>query len=404
MSTYRPLRWLPWAVLALVLAAAPAEGAGAPKKPRPLRAQLVAPGPIDGSGPAYAQRPDAMALAEEIAARHALDAGWVRQMLGRARQMPQILRLVLPPATPAARDWQQYRARFLDAERIQAGVAFWRAHEATLARASSTYGVPPELIVGILGVETYYGRQLGRYRVLDALATLALDFPPEHPRAAARAAFFRAELGEFLRQQHASGRDPARARGSYAGAMGLAQFMPSSWARYAVDFDGDGQIDLYESMADAIGSVANYFRAFNWQPGMPTHYPVSMLEDVVDLPGLLAPDIVPTFEAAQLADRGLVLDEAARQHAGPLALVELKNGERPSSYVLGTQNFYVVTRYNWSSHYALAVIELGQAVAAARQRLAPAAPSGAAQEGSTFSKAGCSASTQASTSAMPICR
>jgi membrane-bound lytic murein transglycosylase B len=380
----------------MVLAAEPV-GAAQPKKARPVRAQWLVPGPIDGSGPAYAQRADAMALADEIATRHGLDVQWVRQTLGRARQMPQILKLVLPPATPAARDWQQYRARFLQPERVQAGVAFWHAHADTLARASRTYGVPPELIVGILGVETFYGRNLGRYRVLDALATLALDFPAEHPRAAARSAFFRAELGEFLRQQHAGGRDPARARGSYAGAMGIAQFMPSSWARYAVDFDGDGQIDLVESVADTIGSVAHYFKAFDWQPGMPTHYPVSVDDQVQDLSALLAPDIRPTFEAAQLADKGLVLDELARQHSGPLALVQLHNGERAPSYVLGTQNFYAVTRYNWSSYYALAVIELGQAVAAARQQ-APAQP------GSTLSNAGCSASTQVSTSASPICR
>jgi len=373
-----------------------------PAKPRSVRAQWQTPGPIDGSGPPYARRADAMALADEIAARHGLDAQWVRQTVGRARQMPQILKLVLPPATPAARDWQQYRARFLQPERVQAGVAFWRAHEATLARASHIYGVPPELIVGILGVETYYGRQLGRYRVLDALTTLALDFPAEHPRAAARMAFFRRELGEFLRQHEGSGRDPLQARGSYAGAMGIAQFMPSSWARYAVDFDGDGKIDLDGSMADAIGSVAHYFRAFGWQPGVPTHYKVSFLEDGVDLPRLLAADIKPTFDVAQLADLGLVLDDAARQHTGLLALIQLRNGEQPPSYVLGTQNFYVVTRYNWSSYYALAVIELGQAVAAARPQAAHAPASDQADR--TFSNAGCSASIQLSTSAMPTCK
>ncbi|MFN4003983.1 MAG: lytic murein transglycosylase B [Hylemonella sp.] len=399
------IRPLPLLLCALGLLAAVAQPDGAQaaqlRKPKAkaVRAQWQAPGLVEGSGPLYAQRTDAMALADEIAARHGLDAQWVRQTVGRARQLPQILKLVLPPATPAARDWQDYRARFLQPERVQAGVAFWQAHEATLARASRIYGVPAELIVGVLGVETYYGRQLGRYRVLDALTTLALDFPAEHPRAAARTAFFRGELGEFLRQHHASERDPALARGSYAGAMGIPQFMPSSWARYAVDFDGDGRIDLVDSVADAIGSVAHYFRAHGWQPGMRTHYAVSFPEEFVDLPPLLAPDIKPSFDAAQLADRGLVLDEAARQHPGLLALVQLQNGSRAPSYVLGTQNFYVVTRYNWSSFYALAVIELGEAVAAARQQAA-AAP----QAGSTLSNAGCSASTQLSTSALPICR
>jgi membrane-bound lytic murein transglycosylase B len=145
--------------------------------------------------------------------------------------------------------------------------------------------------------------------------------------------------------------------------MGLPQFMPSSWARFAVDFDGDGRIDLFASPADAIGSVANYFKAFNWQPGLPTHYSVRFDTERLDLDALLVPDILPTFSVASFQAKGAILEGAALAHSGPLALVELQNGSEPPSYVAGTDNFYAITRYNWSSYYAMAVIELGQAVA-----------------------------------------
>jgi membrane-bound lytic murein transglycosylase B len=161
-------------------------------------------------------------------------------------------------------------------------------------------------------------------------------------------------------QAHTQG--DASATGSFAGAMGWPQFMPSSAAKFAVDFDGDGRIDLRNSPVDAIGSVANYFKAFGWQTGMPTHYPVSFDEARLDKPTLLAPDILPSFSVSNFTAKGAVLDEQAQKHIGPLALVELFNGDEPPSYVAGTDNFYVVTRYNWSSYYALAVIELGLAV------------------------------------------
>ena len=145
--------------------------------------------------------------------------------------------------------------------------------------------------------------------------------------------------------------------------MGMPQFMPSSWNHYAVDFDGDGRIDLFNSTADAIGSVANYFKAFGWKSGLPTHYPVTLSPGQTEMDALLAPDILPTFNVSSFTAKGAQLEGAALQHEGPLALIELRNGEAAPSYVAGTENFYVVTRYNWSSYYAMAVIELGQAVA-----------------------------------------
>jgi len=203
---------------------------------------------------------------------------------------------------------------------------------------------------------------MGDFRVLDALATLSFDHPPEHPRAAERSAWFRGELEQFLSLAWRSGGDPTLPLGSFAGAMGMVQFMPSSAVRFAVDFDGDGRIDLRRSTADAVGSVANYFKAHGWITGMPTHYPVSFDAATLDLETLLAPDILPTFSVASFTGKGAVLTGEALQHAGPLALVELQNGDAPSLYVAGTENFYVITRYNQSSYYAMAVIDLAREV------------------------------------------
>ncbi len=222
--------------------------------------------------------------------------------------------------------------------------------------------MPPEIVVGILGVETIYGQQMGNFRVIDALATLAFNFPSSHPRAAERSAYFRGELENFLVLQNQRQMDPLAPLGSYAGAMGMTQFMPSSWARWAVDFDGDGRIDLAGSPADAIGSVANYFKSYGWRTGLPTYYPVSFDASRLDKDALLAPDILPTFSVASFIAKGAVLQGPALANPGPLALIELQNGDDPPSYVAGTENFYVITRYNWSSYYAMAVIELGREV------------------------------------------
>ena len=314
----------------------------------------------------YAQRAQAMQFADDLAERRGLDREWVRQAIGQARLLPQVPRLVLPPPKGTPKNWRAYRARFVEPVRIRAGVRFWQEHAGTLARAEAQYGVPAEIIVGIIGVETLYGQHMGDLRVIDALATLAFDFPAAHPRAAERRAFFERELEQFLTLMDRTGIDPHTPRGSYAGAMGLGQFMPSSWTRYAVDFDGDGRIDLWRSPVDAIGSVANYFVGHGWKTGMPTHYAVAFDAARLQLDELLAPDILPTFSAAGMAAKGALVEGDGAWHAGPLALVELQNGAEPPSYVAGTENFYAVTRYNWSSYYAMAVIELGRAIAAQR--------------------------------------
>ncbi len=309
-----------------------------------------------------------MQAADDIAARRNLDPEWVRQMIGQARYLPQVARFIQPPPAGTPKNWRVYRSRFIDATRIRAGVKFWQDNRATLARAEKETGVPAEIIVGIIGVESIYGQQMGTFRVLDALATLAFDFPASHPRAAVRSEFFKAELEQFLSLAHRTHVDPLNLRGSFAGAMGMPQFMPSSWVKYAVDYDGDGKVDLFNSPADVIGSVANYFVAFNWQPGMPTHYPVRFDAQKLDMATLMAPDILPTFSVSSFMEKGAVLEGLALQHKGPLALVELQNGEASPSYVAGTENFYAITRYNWSSYYALAVIELGQEITRAMEK------------------------------------
>jgi membrane-bound lytic murein transglycosylase B len=283
--------------------------------------------------------------------------------LSQARRLDPVRQLVMPAPAGTAKNWAAYRARFIEPRRIAAGVAFWHDNEAWLREAEDRWGVPAAIVVGIIGVETFYGRVTGNYRILDALATLSFDFPGGRRD---RSEFFRSELEEFLVMCAREGTDPQLPRGSYAGAIGLPQFMPGSINRHAVDFDGDGHIDLLRNPADAVGSVAHYLAQHGWQRALPTHYAVQPPAEAGARDRLLAPDITPTFNAAQFADSGAMLDAAGRAHSGPLALVELHNGDDPPSYVAGTQNFYVVTRYNRSSYYAMAVIDLAAAVQEAR--------------------------------------
>jgi membrane-bound lytic murein transglycosylase B len=347
MLLFKPLALL---ILSLALSS---PALAAKKKPSPAKS-ATAPAAI-----AYGEREDLMRFAAEQAAANGWDEAPLRAVLAQAKKLPQVQRLIMPPPAGTAKDWNAYRARFVEPLRLQAGLAFWHANEAALARAEEVYGVPAELIAGLIGVETFYGRITGGFRVLDALATLGFDFPPGRKD---RSAFFRSELAEFLILCRREGLDPLSLKGSYAGAMGWPQFMPSSWNRHAIDFDGDGHVDLIQSPADAIGSVAHYLVQHGWQRGMPTHYAVAVPVDTAERARLLAPDILPSFSAAQFAEAGAQLAEAGQQHIGALALVELQNGDAAPSYVAGTANFYALTRYNWSSYYAMAVIEMGRSL------------------------------------------
>jgi membrane-bound lytic murein transglycosylase B len=330
------------------------------KKPKSKSPKATAASPA--AGPTYAKRQDVNEWAEQMAKSSQLDVKWVKAQLAQARFIPSIPKLILPPTQISKKNWNAYQARFIEPKRIEAGVQFWKENQSTLDRAEQTFGVPPWLVVGIIGVETFYGQHTGNFRTLDALSTLTFDFPKEHPRATERQAFFSKELAQFLMLAHKEKVKPSSIKGSYAGALGLPQFMPSSWIKFAVDFDDDQHIDLFANKVDVIGSVANYFKAFQWQSGMPTHYPVTFNRELLDMDALMAPDILPSFSIANFVAKGAVIDGEALAHKGPLALIELLNGDDPPSYVAGTENFYAITRYNWSSYYAMAVIELGQAV------------------------------------------
>ena len=340
-------------------------------QPKPAKTAAAKPKPVaddrDPDPVTYGRRDDVLALADQLAAQQGLAPDWARAQLAQARYQPAVARLIMPPPAGTAKNWAAYRARFIEPDRLRAGAAFWSAHESWLDAAEQRYGVPAAVVVGIIGVETFYGRVTGNFRVLDALATLSLDFPKGRKD---RSAFFRDELGQFLKLAQTEQLVPTAVKGSFAGAIGLGQFMPGSINRFAVDFDGNGHIDMAAggagSVPDAIGSVARYLAEHGWQRGMATHFTVKPPVDSADRAALLAPDILPSFSAGQLTDRGAELDSSGAAHIGPLALVELQNGDAAPSYVAGTQNFYAVTRYNRSSYYALAVIELGQAVAALR--------------------------------------
>ena len=343
----------------LLVAAAPAQSA--PK------ARLVR--TADTAGPTYGLRDDVVDFAREVAERRGFDTAWLIKHLAQARKVDTVQRLMMPPPAGQPKNWAAYRDRFVEPRRIGAGAAFWQANEAWLAKAEQQWGVPAEIVVGIIGVETYYGRISGNFRVLDALATLAFDFPSGRRD---RTPYFRGELEQFLVWCDREEIDPQLPRGSFAGAMGLPQFMPGSVNRWAVDFDGDGHVNLAASSADAIGSVAHFLAEHGWQRGLPAHHTVTPPDDEAARKVLLEPDIVPSFTAAQFAERGARLGEAGRAHDGPLALVMVENGGAAPSYVAGTQNFYALTRYNASSYYALAVVALGEAVARTRPTRAAA--------------------------------
>ncbi len=336
--------------------------AGTPGSMKPPRERPYQTSALSGS---YAQRSEVMAQVPEMARRLNLPEDYVRNAIGNADFLPSVPRLIMPGRRGVRRNWRVYRSRFIDATRIRAGVQFWNENARDLARAERTYGVPAKYIVGIVGVETIYGRNTGNMRVIDTLTTLSFDFPQAHPRAAERNAFFRTELERYLQLTWNNNDDPLALRGSYAGAMGLPQFMPSSWMKHAVDFDGDGHIDLFESNADVIGSVAHYFQQYGWVPGLEPEFPVTFDQSRLQLETLLAPDITPTFTKERFMELGAIPQGLPAGFDRKLALIELENGNAPSSFHAGTDNFYVITRYNNSSYYAQSVIELADEVALA---------------------------------------
>ncbi|MTH47298.1 lytic murein transglycosylase B [Intestinirhabdus alba] len=306
----------------------------------------------------FASNPNAQQFIDNMVRKHGFDRQQLQEIVSQAKRLDYVLRLMdrqAPGARPPSRPngaWLRYRKQFITPDNVQNGVAFWNQYEDALNRAWQVYGVPPEIIVGIIGVETRWGRVMGKTRILDALATLAFDYPR-------RAKYFSAELETFLLMARAEQDDPLDLKGSFAGAMGYGQFMPSSYKEYAVDFNGDGHINLWDPV-DAIGSVANYFKAHGWVKG----------DTVAVVANGQAPGLANGFKTqytpSQLAAAGLTPQQPLgnRQQVSLLRL-DVGTGYQ---YWYGLPNFYTITRYNHSTHYAMAVWQLGQAVGLARVR------------------------------------
>jgi membrane-bound lytic murein transglycosylase B len=283
------------------------------------------------------------------------------------------LKAIARPAE-GTKEWKDYRPNFITNDRVQKGVAFWNQYADALTRAEKTYGVPPEIVVAILGVETRYGDNKGHSRVIDALTTLGLDYPP-------RAPFFRKELLEFLMLAKENGLDPLTTYGSYAGAMGYPQFMPSSWRKLAVDFDGDGRCDLINDPVDAIGSIANYFKANGWETGAPVAERARIVSQ--DYDSIISKDLGANSTLEEIAQKGLVPRDTGQYLASTPASAIRLQGDKGGEFWLGFKNFYVITKYNRSVLYAMAVWQLSQAVKAAHDAPAPALlPNASATAGS----------------------
>lgn len=324
----------------------------------------------------YTRRPDVRDYIDDLVAREHFDRALLMQVFADVRYNATAVRLMTPSSgSGVRRDWNVYRSRFVEPVRLSAGFRFWDDNAALLAKAEAEFGVPAEIIVGILGVETVYGRNTGGFRVVDALATLAFDYPRgDEKRQKDRSAFFREQLTDVLKMARDDGVELTSLKGSYAGAIGMPQFMPGSIRHYAVDYDGDGRIDLVGSPADVIGSVANFLAQHGWVRDQPTYLPLSSPAGLdatqsARIDAMVDAGSVPTFAYVDLVAAGL---STTARPVEPLALIDLPSGSdaagRPLvTYLAGTQNFHVITRYNRSYFYAFSVIELGSTIRALRE-------------------------------------
>lgn len=300
----------------------------------------------------YADSDEAEAFIEEMAERPEFDRAELRELFSEARFSEDVIERISSPAERVL-SWGEYRDLFITRERIDAGREFMDEYSEALTRAEDETGVPAEIITAIIGVETFYGRHTGTHRVIDALSTLAFDYPP-------RSDFFRSELREFLLLSREQGFDPLELKGSYAGAMGYGQFISSSYRHYAIDFDDDGVADILENPVDAIGSVANYFAEHGWQPGAPINQRVEAGEEAQEQ--LTQDDLRPEHRVAEARSLGLAVNGELADEA-PVKLLALETEDGEETW-LAFHNFYVITRYNHSDLYAMAITELAEALVA----------------------------------------
>ena len=329
-----------------------------------LAAMSATTGALDTPASGLAGRPDVQTFIAELAASDGFDAAVLRRLFAQVRTQPKVIAAMSRPLQ-APPKWFEYSPQFLSQARVDAGNAFWRENEPALARAQAEFGVPAEVIVAIIGVETFYGRNTGSYRVIDALSTLAFDYPR-------RAEYFRGELKQFLLLAREQGVSPLVPKGSFAGAMGLPQFMPGSVRSYAVNFGGDGRIDLAGDVVDAIGSVANYLARHGWQPGQPVMQPLRFDPEAKDAVTRLFDGGMTERRsiAAWLRDGvvGFVIPGDIAADTVGLVLLELP---AEPSYWMAFNNWYVLTRYNRSRLYASAVWQLAQALSAPKASAEP---------------------------------
>jgi len=294
----------------------------------------------------YSERPEVQAYIGELVQRHGFAEKELTSLFSKLQRVDGVVQLMAPAQRPP---WDEYRAIFLTEARIEGGIAFWKANRRTLARAEQEYGVPAQYIVAIIGVETFYGKNMGRWRVIDALSTLAFDYP-------SRAPFFRSELEQYLLLARERGLDVFALRGSYAGAIGIPQFMPGSLRRYGVDFNGDGVVDLRGSNADAIGSVGNFLKGHGWRAGEPVIYRAKVVNE--DARKYVDGSVTPKHPLKELISAGLELEPRPEATESLGVLLALGDEHR-----VGLHNFWVITRYNRSAFYATAVSDLAAALA-----------------------------------------
>ena len=314
--------------------------------------------PTLAQAPAKVQlKPEVEEFIGQMVRQNQFDDAALRQVFAQLKAHEGVLKAINAPVT--AKPWHEFRDIFVSPMRISGGLEFWQQHADLLVRARDVYGVPEEIVVAIIGVETIYGRRLGSFRVIDALYTLGFEMSE-------RATFFRGEMEQFLLLARENSLDPLGVKGSFAGAMGMPQFIPTSYRRFAVDFDGDGKINLWDSAADVIGSVANYLHHFGWVWGQPVTVPARI--SGTQFKEVLEAGVKPQLTLQQLQPKGVeATEELPPDLQAGLFSLDLDQGQE---YWLSLNNFYVITRYNRSKNYAMAVYQLAKTIARERENAA----------------------------------